>query len=219
VVQGLRRQPGRCGSSLRRISQGESWPVSDAAAGAAAFAALAIVASASDSGRLADADRALFETVRAHRTPLRTVIAQAISALAEPVVVYPVLVAAGAAAQADWRRAGVPCLVVGSGAVARHALSRVIARQRPPAEAWLTVPEGYSLPSKHTTLAAMTVGACVRALGLRGASARAAPLLAAAGVGVSRVYLGVHWPADVVAGWLFAEGWLCLVAPELRNTV
>ncbi|HEY1323700.1 MAG TPA: phosphatase PAP2 family protein [Streptosporangiaceae bacterium] len=181
----------------------------------AAFTALAMVASAGDRGRLADADRALFEAVRAHRGEAGTVVARTISAVAEPAVIYPVLVAAGAAVGTPgWQRAGVPCLVVGSGATARRILSRVIARPRPPAEAWLTEPEGYSLPSKHTALAAMAAGACVRALGLRGAPARAAPLLAAAGVGASRVYLGVHWPADVVAGWLFAEGWLCLVAPE-----
>jgi undecaprenyl-diphosphatase len=124
----------------------------------------------------------------------------------------------GIAREAGWQRACVPCLVVVSGAAARRILSRVIARQRPPAEAWLTVPEGYSLPSKHTTLAVLAVGAGVRTLGIRGVPARVVTLLAAAGVGASRVYLGVHWPADVAAGWLFAEGWLCLVDPGRTDT-
>ena len=184
-------------------------------ASAAAFAALAIVARAGDRGRLADADRALFEAVRGRRSGARTVAARAVSAFAEPAVVYPVLVAAGAAVRKPgWRRACAPCLVIGSGAGARRILSRVIARQRPPAEAWLMEPEEYSLPSKYTSLAAMAAGACVLAFGMRSVPTRAAPLLAAAGVGASRVYLGVHWPTDVVAGWLFAEGWLCLVAPD-----
>ncbi len=66
----------------------------------------------------------------------------------------------------------------------------------------------------------LAVGATVRAVGIRGAPAQASTVLAAAGIGASRVCLGVHWPADVVAGWLFAEGWLrltqgdCCVTPR-----
>lgn len=141
------------------------------------------------------------------------------SALAEPHVAYPVLALAGisGARQGTWRQAAVPCLVVAGGAAARRRLSRVIARRRPPAEAWLAESEGFSLPSKHTTLAVLTVGAAVRAHGICGAPpANGAMAIAAAGVGASRVCLGVHWPADLVAGWLFAAGWLHLTDPDLR---
>ncbi len=87
----------------------------------------------------------------------------------------------------------MPRLVVAGSAAARRIAAQVIARPRPPAQAWLTTPEGYSLPSKHTTVAALAVGACVRTLTIRKSPGRAAPLLAAAGVGTSRIYLGVHW--------------------------
>lgn len=164
-------------------------------------------------GPLADADRAAFIAVRARRRLAGVIAARTISALAEPGVTYSAAVLAGVVAsrRTSWWQAAVPVLTISSGAAVRRRVSRLIARSRPPSTAWLVEPEGFSLPSKHTTAAALTAGACARALGTRshGYVASTAAFL----VGASRVYLGVHWPGDVLVGWLFAVGWLRLTDP------
>jgi membrane-associated phospholipid phosphatase len=180
--------------------------------GAAAFAALAVVATRGQDGMLGHLDQQAIELVQDRRRSAGVAAARAVSTLAEPGVVAALL---GACAVPTVRRYGwlaacVPGMVVASGAGARRVLSQVIARPRPPESAWLTEPEGFSLPSKHTTLAALTAGALAGRTATGGGPRHAALLLAAAGVGASRVYLGVHWPTDVLAAWLFAEGWLGL---------
>jgi membrane-associated phospholipid phosphatase len=165
---------------------------------------------------LADLDRALFTALQDHRGARTITVARRVSRMAEPAVVYPGLAAAGAvsawAYRSGWRAAVGPTVVVASGAMARHLLSQALARSRPPAEAWLVQPQGFSLPSRHVTLAALAAGASCRAFGVPGLPGKAVPLLAAGGVGVSRVCLGVHWPGDVLVAWLFAESWLRLTA-------
>jgi len=44
----------------------------------------------------------------------------------------------------------------------------------------------------------------------------AVALLATAAVGISRVYLGVHYPSDVLAGWIAGLGWASLSAMAAR---
>jgi undecaprenyl-diphosphatase len=186
-----------------------------AAAASAAFATVAFIAAqTARPGLLADADHAAFAAVRARRCQPGIVAARAISMAAEPGLTYPAVVLTGimTSGRTGWRQAAVPVLVLATGVAARRRVSRIIARPRPPSEAWLTEPEGYSLPSKHTTAATLTAGACARAVSARG-HGYAAATLAAVLVGGSRVYLGVHWPGDVVAGWLFAIGWLGLTEP------
>jgi undecaprenyl-diphosphatase len=102
----------------------------------------------------------------------------------------------------------------------RRALAATILRPRPPLADWAVNAFGtdYSFPSGHATASAIAAGLLVWTA--ERAGARAATRWMAAGavawsfaVGVTRVYLGVHWPTDVLGGWLLASSWLAATVP------
>lgn len=73
-----------------------------------------------------------------------------------------------------------------------------------------------SFPSGHSTLAAatfFTLAAILASLEARKRTKAVILTLAilfVVGVGISRVYLGVHWPSDVLGGWALGASWAFL---------
>ncbi|HJQ01189.1 MAG TPA: phosphatase PAP2 family protein [Jatrophihabitans sp.] len=87
-------------------------------------------------------------------------------------------------------------------------------RQRPAAGVQLYPVAGYSFPSGHSTNAAMASALITASVwDVRSELPGVWPAVATAGacytvaIGSSRVYLGVHWPSDVLAGWVLGLAW------------
>jgi undecaprenyl-diphosphatase len=108
-------------------------------------------------------------------------------------------------------------VVVAGGQALGTLLKNLSVRQRPPAaQALIRLPGNYSFPSGHALAAVLLYGVLAflvaRAVNTRGeriAVAAVAVVLIVL-VGVSRVYLGAHWPSDVVAAWVLGGVWLAM---------
>jgi len=109
--------------------------------------------------------------------------------------------------------------VIGATALS-EGLKLGYARPRPDLVAHSVETLGASFPSGHATLSAaayLTIGALLaHAQEKRRVKSyiHATAILLALLIGVSRVYLGVHWPTDVLAGWCLGAAWsiLCVTA-------
>jgi undecaprenyl-diphosphatase len=127
------------------------------------------------------------------------------------------------------RKRGAALLVlasVGGGAALSSTLKLVFERDRPDLVPHAVDVYTASFPSGHAMLTAvtyLTLGALLlRVSGRRRVKAYVMGVAATLTVlvGASRVYLGVHWPTDVLAGWCIGSGWagLCwLVAAWLQR--
>jgi undecaprenyl-diphosphatase len=105
----------------------------------------------------------------------------------------------------------------GGGPLVNNALKHAIARARPEVVEHLADVFSPSFPSGHAMnsivvygIIAFVVGRFDRAPWLRTLSWSIAALLVVV-IGATRVYLGVHYPADVVAGWLAGVTWIGVV--------
>ena len=131
-----------------------------------------------------------------------------------------VVITLAAAAWLAWRGRKADSLLVVAGSAGAFLLvpllKVVIERPRPALSDHVVLVQSWSYPSGHSLNSIAVLGLLtVLAVRERPGAARRT-LLAVLGaflvvaVGFSRVYLGVHWPSDVLAGWLIGVLWLTI---------
>ena len=187
-----------------------------------AFGALAD--SVVEDQKLIGIDTAIVTAVYAARTPLLTDLMKSMTTLAS--VTGVIFASAGVL---SWliitkqRRHLVALLVslVGAG-VFSELFKLLFARARPALQSALIAETGYSFPSGHTLVAVCFYGVLAYFIlkAVKSMRARTATLIVAIiivfGIGFSRIYLGVHWPTDVLASFLLGAGWLFLLDSILQ---
>jgi len=109
--------------------------------------------------------------------------------------------------------AALVAVVVIGAQILQVTLKAAFGRPRPEITVPLEHVTSAAYPSGHATVScALALALCIVFWRARSRSAVAATAAAyVLAVGFSRVYLGVHYPSDVLAGWLVAAAWAAAV--------
>ena len=162
-----------------------------------------------------DWDSPLLRYLDTHQGASLTQVMKIVTTLGgSSVVVLLILAALLLPLLARLRREALFLFLVPAGAGALNVLLKgVFQRPRPDLFPHLVAVDSSSFPSGHTMSAAALAAALI-VLAWRTPwrwPVVAAGTIYAVGVGLSRVYLGVHFPSDVIAGWALVIAWTTVI--------
>jgi len=154
-------------------------------------------------------DRSIIELVRANGlhdllSPLRTITELGSTGAVTVVAVLTLLVGV---LIGPWLHGVAGAITIGLATLGNEALKAIIARARPDLLDPIVAERGFSFPSGHSALGMVAWGIfgvlVMRSRLSRRVRLGIVALLAVVIflIGVSRIWLGVHYPTDVLAGW------------------
>ena len=140
--------------------------------------------------------------------PIWDVVANGASLIGSSLVLLPVVAVVGWLAVRRGRRAAAIILAIDAvlAIVLDNVLKWMFARDRPTLFDKIPLPTDYSFPSGHS-MSAMAIWGVIGAVIALLYPRTKVPVIIATGfliaaIGASRIYLGVHWPFDVLGGFL-----------------
>jgi membrane-associated phospholipid phosphatase len=168
------------------------------------------------------ADRPVLGFFAAQRHPWSVTAAEVITDVGSPVGAAVTAVIVGAAL-VRMRRSWLPLLVLvfaaGGIALINTVVKQLVSRGRPPVASAVLGEHGFSFPSGHTVsttvvwlLSAWMISHWVSNRLVARIAVWTVALLIVVAVGVSRVFLGVHFPSDVLAAWALGAAWAVTIA-------
>jgi len=169
------------------------------------------------------ADRAVVAWAAGGRTDALSTVMSALTDLGSMRTLGPLLAVAAAWLVLRRRPAWTvtACAAAAGIVVLVNAAKLLVGRVRPALDPVLDI-GSPSFPSGHAAQSAAVLVVLAVVLTARGAvrgAALAVAVVLAAGVGATRVYLGVHYPSDVLAGWLLGALWAAVALRVLALPV
>ncbi|MBD2180237.1 phosphatase PAP2 family protein [Planktothrix sp. FACHB-1355] len=168
-------------------------------------------------------DTSILLTIRELHTPLLDRIMLGITFLGEPEVLLMLCILAIVALLILNRTAQTTMLAIaGFGAIGlNYLLKDLFARTRPALWERILDVTSYSFPSGHAMISLVVYGAIGYLLASQfkphSRLIFSLTIFVISAIGFSRLYLGVHWPTDVVAGYAAGVVWLlaCMLSLEV----
>lgn len=133
------------------------------------------------------------------------------------VLVLSVILMAYLAKRKKWQAVTQVAFAIAGAAIVDYILKLVFERARPHLWTWIVQESSYSFPSGHATMTAALAFTCMFLAWHTKwrwwvVAAGAMYMIA---IGFTRLYLGVHYPTDILAGWIISFAWVLAVATIL----
>ncbi len=192
--------------------------------GVAAVAVFAFVASFVHHGLTQQFDDATLRWIELHRTPFLDHAMLEFTVLGTGVVLIMIVLVSSLFLWVTNHKWSVYILLAGvlGGEILNAALKDVFDRPRPSSVVLLAKVHSLSFPSGHAMLSMIAYGSVAYLVArlqptprLRATTWIMAGIIIAL-IGASRMYLGVHYPSDVIAGYLGGIAWIGFVSGSVK---